>query len=32
MEELNQMVLNYLERYHYHRPHISLGMRPPLER
>ena len=30
--ELNQMVLNYLDRYHYHRPHISLGMRPPLER
>ncbi|MFH1561313.1 MAG: integrase core domain-containing protein [Patescibacteria group bacterium] len=32
VEELNQMVLNYLDRYHYHRPHISLGMRPPLER
>lgn len=31
-KELNQIVLNYLERYHYHRPHISLGMRPPLER
>lgn len=30
--ELNQMVLNYLDRYHYHRPHISLGMKPPLER
>ena len=30
--ELNQMVLDYIERYHYHRPHISLGMRPPLER
>ena len=30
--ELNIMVINYLERYHYHRPHISLGMRPPLER
>jgi len=30
--ELNQMVINYLERYHYHRPHISLGMKPPLER
>ena len=30
--ELNGMVLNYLDRYHYHRPHISLGMRPPLER
>ena len=30
--ELNGIVINYLERYHYHRPHISLGMRPPLER
>lgn len=30
--ELNQTVLNYLERYHYHRPHISLGMKPPLKR
>lgn len=30
--ELNGMVINYIERYHYHRPHISLGMRPPLER
>jgi len=32
VEELNQTVLNYLERYHYHRPHISLGMKPPLEK
>jgi hypothetical protein len=32
VSELNQMVLNYLDRYHYHRPHISLGMKPPLER
>jgi len=32
IEELNNTVLNYLERYRYHRPHISLGMRPPLER
>ncbi len=32
VEQLNNMVINYLERYHYHRPHISLGMRPPLER
>lgn len=30
--ELNETVLNYLDRYHYHRPHISLGMKPPLER
>lgn len=32
VQELNQIVLNYLERYHYHRPHIGLGMKPPLER
>ena len=32
VEELNQIVLNYIDRYHYHRPHISLGMKPPLER
>lgn len=32
VEELNNMVLNYLERYHYHRPHIGLGMKPPLVR
>lgn len=30
--ELNGIVTNYLERYHYHRPHIGLGMKPPLER
>ncbi|MDP3998561.1 MAG: integrase core domain-containing protein [bacterium] len=32
VDELNRIVIKYLERYHYHRPHISLGMRPPLER
>jgi len=32
VDELNNTVLNYLDRYHYHRPHISLGMKPPLER
>lgn len=32
MDNLNIIVLNYLEKYHYHRPHISLGMKPPLER
>jgi len=32
VQELNGMVIKYLERYHYHRPHISLGMKPPLER
>ena len=30
--ELNRIVLNYLDRYHYHRPHLGLGMRPPLGR
>jgi hypothetical protein len=30
--ELNEMVINYLERYHYHRPHLGLGMRTPLDR
>lgn len=32
VDELNKIVLNYLERYHYHRPHLGLGMRPPLKR
>ena len=32
VDSLNDIVINYLDRYHYHRPHISLGMRPPLER
>lgn len=30
--ELTQYVSTFLNRYHYHRPHIGLGMRPPLER
>ena len=30
--ELTGYVEEFLERYHYHRPHISLGMKPPLER
>ena len=32
VDYLNNIVINYLERYHYHRPHLSLGMKPPLER
>lgn len=32
IKELTDVVNIFLERYHYHRPHISLGMRPPLER
>jgi len=30
--ELTAIVNQFLDRYHYHRPHIGLGMRVPLER
>lgn len=30
--ELNGYVGQFLDRYHYHRPHIGLGMKPPLQR
>jgi len=30
--ELQGYVDTFLDRYHYHRPHISLGMKPPLKR
>lgn len=30
--ELTVIVNQFLDRYHYHRPHIGLGMRVPLER
>jgi hypothetical protein len=30
--QLTQLVDIFLDRYHYHRPHIGKGMRPPLER
>jgi len=30
--ELTAYVENFLLRYHYHRPHIGLGMKPPLEK
>lgn len=30
--ELTGYVENFLNRYHYHRPHMGLGMKPPLER
>jgi len=30
--EMTQYVDLFLNRYHYHRPHIGLGMKPPLER
>lgn len=31
ISELTNYVENFLLRYHYHRPHIGLGMKPPLE-
>lgn len=30
LEECQTMVESFLRRYHYHRPHLGLGMRPPL--
>lgn len=30
--ELTLVVNQFLDRYHYHRPHIGLDMKPPLER
>lgn len=30
--QLTQVVNQFLDRYHYHRPHIGIGMKPPLER
>lgn len=30
--QLIPVVNQFLERYHYHRPHIGLGMKPPLEK
>lgn len=30
LEECNKLVESFLFRYHYHRPHLGLGMRPPL--
>jgi len=32
LEECTHLVTAFLQRYHYHRPHISLGMRPPYPR
>lgn len=29
--ELTQLVDIFLQRYHYHRPHMGLGMKPPLK-
>jgi hypothetical protein len=30
LKECTEMVESFLKRYHYHRPHMGLGMRPPL--
>lgn len=30
LNECTKMVESFLMRYHYHRPHLGLGMRPPL--
>ena len=30
LQECAEMVESFLKRYHYHRPHMSLGMKPPL--
>jgi transposase len=32
LTECIEMVESFLKRYHYHRPHMSLGMKPPLQR
>ncbi len=32
LPECIEMVESFLQRYHYHRPHMSLGMKPPLQR
>ena len=29
--DCQKVVESFLERYHYHRPHMGIGMRPPLE-
>lgn len=30
LDECTEMIESFLERYHYHRPHMGLGMKPPL--
>ncbi len=30
LQECTEMAESFLKRYHYHRPHMSLGMKPPL--
>ena len=31
LPECIEMVESFLKRYHYHRPHMGIGMRPPLQ-
>jgi transposase InsO family protein len=31
LEYCQKLVETFLDRYHYHRPHMGLGMRPPLD-
>ena len=31
LAECTAMVESFLKRYHYHRPHMGIGMRPPLQ-
>jgi len=30
LQECRELVETFLKRYHYHRPHMGIGMRPPL--
>ena len=30
LQECRELVESFLKRYHYHRPHMGIGMRPPL--
>ncbi len=30
LKECTETVESFLKRYHYHRPHLGLGMRPPI--
>lgn len=32
LADCTEMIESFLERYHYHRPHMGLGMKPPLTR
>lgn len=32
LADATEMIESFLDRYHYHRPHMGLGMKPPLTR